>query len=233
MKITHCKLNRETQRKLLEYFVLEMTARSAAELLNLQPNSTALFYRKIREVITHHLDIKADEVFEGPIELDQSALGYALTRALDEGLNKPTGWKEGNVVAERVAVFGMIKRGNKVYVKPVPTVLSEINSEILLTSRPRKIVPDGVVYTDNGKHPNDLQSADFYHERINHALQLQVGKTHLGGVEEFWSFAQQTLKKYNRIDRSTMPLFIKECEFRFNYGTPKEQLKTLLTWTEI
>ena len=25
----------------------------------------------------------------------------------------------------------------------------------------------------------------------------------------------------------------KECEFRFNYGSPKQQLKTLLKWTEI
>jgi transposase len=25
-------------------------------------------------------------------------------------------------------------------------------------------------------------------------------------------------------------LFIKECEFRFNYGTPKQQLKTLKLW---
>jgi len=226
MKITHCKLNRDVQRKLLEYFVLEMTARSAAELLNLQPNSTALFYRKIREVITHHLDLKASEVFEGPIELDQSVLDY-------ERLSKMADWQEGSTVAERVAVFGMIKRGNKVYVKPVLPALSEINSEILMVNRPRKIVPDGVVYTDHFKHAADLESTDFYHERINHGLQLQVGKSHLNGVEEFWSFAQQTLKKYNRIDRSTMPLFIKECEFRYNYGSPKEQLKTLLTWTAI
>ncbi|HDL3244674.1 TPA: IS1595 family transposase, partial [Mannheimia haemolytica] len=29
------------------------------------------------------------------------------------------------------------------------------------------------------------------------------------------------------------PLFLKECEFRFNFGTPKEQLKTLRKWCEI
>ncbi|HDL1760491.1 TPA: IS1595 family transposase, partial [Mannheimia haemolytica] len=26
---------------------------------------------------------------------------------------------------------------------------------------------------------------------------------------------------------------LKECEFRFNFGTPKEQLKTLRKWCEI
>ncbi|WP_442778765.1 hypothetical protein [Avibacterium sp. 20-129] len=32
-----------------------MTARSAANLLEITPNSAALFYRKIREVISDHL----------------------------------------------------------------------------------------------------------------------------------------------------------------------------------
>ncbi|MBO7081453.1 MAG: IS1595 family transposase, partial [Neisseriaceae bacterium] len=33
MKITHCKLKKSVQRKLLEFFVLEVTARSAADIL--------------------------------------------------------------------------------------------------------------------------------------------------------------------------------------------------------
>ncbi|MFK5131437.1 IS1595 family transposase, partial [Glaesserella parasuis] len=40
------------------------------------------------------------------------------------------------------------------------------------------------------------------------------------------------LRKYNGIDRKSFPLFLKECEFRFNFGTPKEQLKTLRKWCE-
>jgi len=54
-KITHCKLKRSHQRKLLEFFVLEVTARSAADVLNIQHNTAALFYKKIRQVITYHL----------------------------------------------------------------------------------------------------------------------------------------------------------------------------------
>ncbi|MDX9951344.1 MAG: IS1595 family transposase, partial [Methylophilaceae bacterium] len=38
MKITHCKLLRKHQLRLLEYFVLEVTARSAADLIGIQPN---------------------------------------------------------------------------------------------------------------------------------------------------------------------------------------------------
>ncbi|MDD2167007.1 IS1595 family transposase, partial [Glaesserella parasuis] len=76
MKITHCKLKKSIQKKLLEFFVLlEVTARSVADLLGIQPNSAILFYRKIREVISYHLALEADEVFDGQIELDESYFG--------------------------------------------------------------------------------------------------------------------------------------------------------------
>ena len=41
------------------------------------------------------------------------------------------------------------------------------------------------------------------------------------------------LRKYNGIDRKSFLLFLKECAFRFNYGTPKQQLKTLRNWCEL
>ncbi|ADG61034.1 putative transposase [Moraxella catarrhalis] len=41
MKITHCKLSKKVQKRLLEFFVLEATARSAADLLQIHPNSAA------------------------------------------------------------------------------------------------------------------------------------------------------------------------------------------------
>ena len=47
MKITHCKLKKRIQKELLRFFVLEVTARSAADILGIQPNSAVLFYRKI------------------------------------------------------------------------------------------------------------------------------------------------------------------------------------------
>ena len=59
------------------------------------------------------------------------------------------------------------------------------------------------------------------------------GKNHINGVENFWNQAKRILRKYNGINRNSFPLFLKECEFRFNYGSPKQQLKTLRVWTGI
>ena len=72
MKITHCKLKKKVQKELLRFFMLKVTARSAADILGIHPNSAALFYRKIRTVINYHLALAADEVFEGPVELDKA-----------------------------------------------------------------------------------------------------------------------------------------------------------------
>lgn len=59
----------------MEFFVLEVTARSAANILGIQPNSAALFYRKIREVIAYHLEQESHEIFAGTVELDESYFG--------------------------------------------------------------------------------------------------------------------------------------------------------------
>lgn len=107
MKISNCKLNRKVQVRLLEFFVLEVTARSAADLLDIHPNSAALFYTKIRQVITYYLEHEASEIFDGQVELDESYFG---------GVRKG---KRGRGAAGKVAVFGILKRGGKVYTKVV------------------------------------------------------------------------------------------------------------------
>ena len=145
MKLTHCKLTRKSQLKLLEFFALEATARSAADFLDIQPNSAMLFYKKIRQVISHHLALQAHEIFDGAVELDESYFGGA---------------RKG-------------KRGRGAAGK-------------------------------------------------NHI--------HINGIENFWNQAKRVLRKYNGIPKESFPLFLKECEFRFNCGTPKEQLKILKEW---
>ena len=114
MKITHCKLKKKVQKELLRFFVLEATARSAADILGIHPNSAALFYRKIRTVINYHLALAADEVFEGFVELDKSYFG---------GRRKG---RRGRGVAGKVVVFGILKRNGRVYTVVVDIMPSPI-----------------------------------------------------------------------------------------------------------
>ena len=152
MKITNCKLSKRVQKKLLEFFVLQVTARSAADILDIQPNSAILFYRKIRMVISHHLALAADEVFEEPVELDESYFG---------GRRKG---RRGRGAAGKEVVFGILKRNGRVYT----VVVDNAKSETLLPVIKQKIMPDSIVYTDSLSSYDKLDVSGFIHYRIKH-----------------------------------------------------------------
>ncbi|PNP95794.1 IS1595 family transposase, partial [Moraxella sp. RCAD0137] len=199
------------------FFVLEVTAHSAADLLQIHPNSAALFYHKIRLVIEYHLNLKAKELFDGEIELDESYFG---------GIRKG---KRGRGAGGKTAVFGLLKRNGKVFV----VVVKDTKTNTLMPIITSKIKPDSIVYTDCYKSYNALDVSDFKHFRINHSKEFAKDHNHINGIENFWSQAKRVLRKYNGIDKKHFHLFIKECEFRFNYGTPSNQLKVLRRWCGI
>ena len=218
MKITRCKLSKKIQRRLLEFFTAEVTARTAADLLNIQPNTAALFYHKIRLVIDYYLSLEADELFDGEVELDESYFG---------GVRKG---KRGRGAAGKTAVFGILKRNGKVYT----IVVADTKQSTLMPVIKREIKPDSFVYTDSYRSYNALDVSEFKHFRVNHSKEFTCGKTnHINGIENFWNQSKRTLRKYNGIDKKHFHLFLKECEFRFNYGTPSNQLKTLRKWCDI
>lgn len=126
-----------------------------------------------------------------------------------------------------MAVFGILKRGGKVYTQ----VVSNTKTETLTPVITREVVPDSVVYTDCYKSYNALDVSSFYHRRINHSKLFGLGNKHINGIENFWNQAKRVLRKYNGILKEAFPLFLKECEFRFNYGTPKQQFAILKKWT--
>jgi transposase len=218
MSITHCKLSRSLQVKLLQFFAAEVTARTAADLTGINRRSAILFYHKIRQVILHNLELEADEVFDGEIELDESYFGGARKG------------KRGRGAAGKTVVFGILKRGNKVYTK----VISDTKTKTLMPIIIRKIAPDSIVYTDCYRSYNALDVSDFHHHRINHSTHFSEGNfNHINGIENFWNQAKRVLRKYNGIPKNNYNLFLKECEFRFNYGAPNQQLKTLKKWCKL
>jgi len=218
MQITRCKLSKKTQNDLLQFFVAEVTARTAADLVDISYHSARLYYQKIRQVIAYHLEQESEDYFAGEIELDESYFG---------GVRKG---KRGRGAAGKVIVFGLLKRGGKVYAKAV----DDTKTSTLMPIIERKIMLDSIVYTDCYRSYNALDVSGFHHYRINHSTHFADGKhNHINGIENFWNQAKRVLRKYNGIPKESFPLFIKECEFRFNYGTPKQQLKQLKAWCQI
>lgn len=136
--------------RLVEYFVAETTARTAADLVGVDKDSAALFYHKIRVVISAR--IKA-EVFAGEVEVDESYCGGARKG------------QRGRGAGGKVPVFGMLKRSGKVYTVP----LVNLKADTLIPIIKEKVVPDSIVYTDGFKSYDVLDVSEFKHERIDHS----------------------------------------------------------------
>jgi transposase len=206
------KISIYRQSKLMEMFVGGVPARTAAELAGINRHTATLFYRKIRQMIAYELD--DDSPFSGEVELDESYFG---------------GHRKGNRgrgAAGKIPVFGILKRKGKVYTKVIPNASSATLMPIIVN----KIRPDSIVYTDCWAAYNAIDVTQFHHFRINHSELFADKQNHINGIENFWSQAKRWLRKYNGVSKESFPLFLKECEFRFNFGSPADQLQTLKSW---
>ncbi len=73
MRLKHCRLMEKKQERLLEFFVGEMTARTAADLVGVNKTTAAYFYHRLREIIAWQLDEVSP--FSGEVEVDESYFG--------------------------------------------------------------------------------------------------------------------------------------------------------------
>lgn len=66
---------------------------------------------------------------------------------------------------------------------------------------------------------NALDVSGFKYLRINHSKEFTCGQNnHINSIENFWNQFKRTLRKYKGMDKKHFHLFLKECEFRFNYS---------------
>lgn len=210
MYVKHCKLTRYQQLELLKYFVAGTPARTAADLTGVHRNSAIRFFHKLRLKIACKQAERAVQ-FCGQIEVDESYFG-----------GKRKG-KRGRGATGKVIVFGLLKRGGKVYTVPVVNV----KRKTLMPVIRQKVRPDSVVYTDGHTAYNALDVSEFTHYRINHSKEFVRNRTHINGIENFWNQAKRHLRKYNGVPKENFELFLKECEWRFNEGSPKQLLADL------
>ena len=214
MVMRKSRISKVKQEKLIELFVAGSTGRCAAELVGVNVKTACYFYQRLRELIAAQTEREANEVFAGEIEVDESYFG---------------GHRKGNRgrgAAGKVPVFGLLKRGGKVYTKIIP----DASSATLIPIIKQKVIPDSIVYSDCWKGYNVLDVSDFKHYRINHSKLFADRENHINGIENFWNQAKRHLRKFNGVPKNNFGLFLKECEWRFNTPSPKQQLTQLKQW---
>jgi transposase len=208
------RLSKQKQDKLIEHFVAGTTARTAAGLAGVNKTTAAYYFHRLRELIYRAAE---DETpFGGEIEVDESYFG---------GRRKG---KRGRGAAGKVPVFGLLKRGGKVFAKVIPDAKSKTLKNII----DNKVVPDSIVYSDTFRSYNILDVSEFKHYRINHSKLFADKKNHINGIENFWNQAKRHMRKFNGIPKNHFPLFLKECEWRFNNPNPQSQLKQIKQWVK-
>ncbi|MBC8349089.1 MAG: IS1595 family transposase [Verrucomicrobia bacterium] len=205
------RLSPRRQNRLLEHFVAGTTARAAAEIIGVQPNTAIRFYMRLRFLISSQLP---SYELNGEVEADESYFG---------GIRKG---KRGRGAAGKVAVFGLLKRGGKVFTAIVPNA----RTETLLPIIEERVTPDSIVYTDTFRAYNALDVTEFHHMRINHSKLFADRGNHINGIENFWNQAKRHLRRFNGIKPNNFHWFLKECEWRFNGGNHQNLYKQLKYW---
>ena len=207
------RLSHYKQDRLIEHFVSGSTALTAASLCCVNRKTSAFFFLRLREIIALELEAESEAMFGGEIEVDESYFG-----------GKRKG-KRGRGAARKVPVFGLLKRGGKVYTK----IISDASGATLIPIIERKVVPDSIVYSDCWKAYNVL---DFKHFRINHSERFADAHNHINGIENFWNQAKRHLRKFNGVPKAQFGLYLKECEWRFNNSDPSDQLSLIRQWVK-
>lgn len=186
--------------RIIKLFELEVSTRMIAQQISVAYNTAHRAVTILRMAIMAHAE-DAEVLFSGEIELDESYFG-----------GKRKG-KRGRGAAGKVPVFGILSRGDQVFVQVVPNC----RAETLLNLTVKKVRRGSIIYTDRYKAYDSLMCCGYRHLSVDHGKYFANGKVYINGLEGFWSFAKERLIKHHGVSRQFFPLYLKELEFRYNY----------------
>lgn len=198
MKYSH--ISERDFRAIVKCFVKDCTATTTASLTGVSRPSVNRLFMLLRRRIAETSIASAKEL--GEFEVDESYFGARRVRG-----------KRGRGAAGKTPVFGILKRGGKVYVN----IVKNCSKGQLMPIIQGKVLEGSTVYSDGWRAYDGLLLNGYDHYRVFHSDdEFARGKSHVNGIEAFWSFAKRRLNKFNGISEETFMLHLKECEWRWN-----------------
>ena len=196
------RLSRFKTKRIILCFSEDITASSASKILHINRNTINAYYNEIREKILQY-SLKEQEKELGEFELDESYFGARRVRG-----------KRGRGAAGKTPVFGLLKRKGKVFV----TVVPNCSREELMPIIQGKILEGSTIHTDGWKAYDGLILNGYNHYRVFHSEnEFARGKSHVNGIECFWSYAKRRFSKFNGLTDAKFILHLKKSECRFNH----------------
>ena len=202
------RLSHDKQERLIEHFVSGSTSLAAARLCGVNRKTPSYFFLRLREIIALELEVESEAMFGGEVEVDESYFG---------GRRKG---RRGRGAGGKIPVFGLLKRGGKVYTKIIPNA----SSATLMPIMERKIEPDTSSIPTVGRATTCSTCQPLSYFRINHWELFTDKQNHINGIKNVWNQGKRHMRKFNGVPKAQFGLFLKECELRFNNSDPLDQL---------
>lgn len=215
------RIAKKLQNQLIKCFALDLDATNASRLAKVRRETANRWFRHFRESI--YRETRKAPRFFGEVEMDQSEFGgrgrkrmQALLKRFAKSMPHSEYVQKAKAIRKehKVLVFGILQRGGDVYVH----IIKRADTRTLQPIVRLVVEKESTVYTDKWRGFNELGLDGYIHASVNHSEEYVDKKgNHLNGIEAFWSFAKRRITKFNGIARTTLPLHIKECEFRYNH----------------
>lgn len=189
-------------RRFLRLFALDLDAVKIATLTRLSRRTVNRYVHALRIRMATACERQAP--FSGAVELDESYFGRRRVRG-----------KRGRGASGKTIVFGLFKRNGYVYTEIVPNA----QKPTLLRVIRGHVAPSSVLHSDGWRGYDGLVDVGYRkHFRIAHHLNVFANRrTHINGIESFWSAAKTRLARRRGVRREYFYLHLKESEFRFNH----------------
>jgi transposase len=205
-------LSRYKKRKISDCFSLQLTATETARSLKINRNTINRYYHLLREAIAWFEEKAAMECFTGKVEFDIALFGRRQKAAA------------GSPAQRKIPVVGFLKRSGKVSTQIVPAPSTK-TLQTVITCRVKK---GSVIYTDEWRSYDERLFDGFEHQPGSRYFPYdETERPHIAGIDAFWSFARSHLAKYYGSKPEYFNLYLKECEFRYNF---REDNLSRLLW---
>ena len=192
IKVTH--ISERKTREIIRLFCLDIEAKKTAELVGISRQTINKFYGAFRERIAEICE--AESPFEnGEVELDESYFGARRVRGI-----------RGRGARGKIPVFGMLKRGERVYTQ----VVKNCSMHELMPIIRGKADTGAVIYSDGFKTYDGLVNYGYKkHFRVKHGEnEFADGRNHINGIENFWGLCKVRLAKFRGVHKKTFYLHI-------------------------
>ena len=105
-----------------------------------------------------------------------------------------------------ISVYGLLKRGGKVYTK----IILDAAGATLIPITERKVTPDSFVYLDIWHGYSVPDVSQFRHFRINHSELLADDHNHINGIATFWNQAKRHIRKFNGVPEAQFGIYFQK-----------------------